>query len=266
MDVPRPPGRRTRVLLCGDRRLLVQLLGSSLGLHGFDVVAMSTVPDGIDGIDGAVVDRDPDVCLLDVTHPAGRGMDAVARISSGTRARVLVLSARSDPEIVEAAVRAGASGFVSMDQRFDDILRALDRLARGEIALPVVPGQVAAAMLPPRDRQAEIELLRFLTGREREALRRIAAGQSTKEIARSMHVAYSTARTHVQNVLTKLGVRSRLQAAALVARAGLLAELGDGPAPDDLATVTAPASANGSRSAAANGGGVDGPDRERCRS
>ena len=80
---------------------------------------------------------------------------------------------------------------------------------------------------PGRPRQPELVALRFLTGREREALRLIAEGESTKEIAQSMHVAYSTARTHVQNVLTKLGVRSRLQAAALVAGAGVTEQLDD---------------------------------------
>jgi DNA-binding CsgD family transcriptional regulator len=97
-------------------------------------------------------------------------------------------------------------------------------------------------------------VLRFLTSREREALRLIAEGESTKEIAQSMHVAYSTARTHVQNVLTKLGVRSRLQAAALVARVSGAEQLDDGT------VAGAPSSADGSdnyrsRPTATGGGG-----------
>jgi two-component system, NarL family, nitrate/nitrite response regulator NarL len=111
---------------------------------------------------------------------------------------------------------------VGKDQGMDEVVASLDQVCTGKLILSVgtVTGSGPAGPRPP-----ELVALRFLTGREREALRMIAEGQSTKEIAHSMHVAYSTARTHVQNVLTKLGVRSRLQAAALVARAGVADQL-----------------------------------------
>jgi two-component system nitrate/nitrite response regulator NarL len=162
--------------------------------------------------------------VLDVVFPEGSGLDAAARITSSTRCKVLMLSARSDPDLVNAALAAGASGFVLKDESVEGILHALDRLSMGEVA--VHRDLLRAAIRAPAGRdRAELLPLRFLTSREREALHRIAEGQSTKEIAQSMQVAHSTARTHVQNVLTKLGVRSRLQAAALVARAGLADEL-----------------------------------------
>ena len=141
-----------------------------------------------------------------------------------------MLSGRADPDAVTAALAAGAAGFVLKDQSIDGVLRALDRLAAGEGG-----GARGGGRARPRAR------LRFLTPREREALRRIAEGQSTREIAQSMQVAHSTARTHVQNVLTKLGVRSRLQAAALVARVGLP------EAPDVARFVPAPRAVDGDR-------------------
>jgi DNA-binding NarL/FixJ family response regulator len=122
--------------------------------------------------------------------------------------------------MVNAALRAGAAGFVLKEQSIDRILQALDRVVAGEAV--VDSGLLRAALDVPSPRHSpESQRLRSLTPREREALRRITAGDSTREIARAMHVSESTARTHVQNVLTKLGVRSRLQAAALVAREGL---------------------------------------------
>jgi two-component system, NarL family, nitrate/nitrite response regulator NarL len=210
-----------RILLCDHHRLLVEVLAAALRRIGHDVVAMTTLPE--EAVDAAV-EHDPDVCLLDVVFPGGRGIDTVARIRATTRAKVLVLSTQCDDDAVCAALAAGAGGFVGKSQGIDDVVRSLDQVCAGRVIVPV---ENAPARGPARPRPPEVMALRFLTGREREALRLIAEGESTKEIAQSMHVAYSTARTHVQNVLTKLGVRSRLQAAALVAGAGVTEQLDD---------------------------------------
>jgi two-component system nitrate/nitrite response regulator NarL len=215
-----------RIVLCDDHRLLVEAFATALRGHGHDVVAVATTPE--DGY-RAVLEYEPDVCVLDLFFPGGSGLDAAKKITSAQVAcKVLILSARSDPDLILAALTAGAAGFVLKEQSIDGVLRALERVAAGEAA--VDPQLLRAAIrLPAPRRHAESQRLRFLTPREREALRRIAEGESTKEIARAMQVSLSTARTHVQNVLTKLGVRSRLQAAALVAREGLTDELDSDP-------------------------------------
>ncbi|MFC5952181.1 LuxR C-terminal-related transcriptional regulator [Pseudonocardia lutea] len=206
-----------RVLLCDGHRLLLEALRAALCSAGHEVVGMTTEP-------AQVADTarrcEPDICLVDVAFADCDGFATVAEIRSTTGSRILVLSARADKETVDAAVAAGADGFLGKFQSLEDILRGLDRVAGGEA---FVPDDICIAREPAAlaKRVEESTVLRFLTEREREALRRIADGESTKEIARSMDVAYSTARTHVQNVLTKLGVRSRLQAAALAARIGL---------------------------------------------
>ena len=212
-----------RILLCDHHRLLVEALAAALRQIGHDVVAMTTLPE--EAFDAAV-EQDPDVCLLDVVFPGGHGIDTVARIRATTRSKVLVLSAQCDDDVVCSALAAGAQGFVGKNQGFDYLVRSLDEVCAGKTIVPVetAPSPVRRSGRP---RHPELVGLRFLTGREREALHLIAEGESTKEIAQSMHVAYSTARTHVQNVLTKLGVRSRLQAAALVARAGVAEQLDD---------------------------------------
>jgi two-component system nitrate/nitrite response regulator NarL len=207
-----------RIVLCDDHRLLIEALATALRARGHDVVALATTPE--DGY-RAVLEHKPDVCVLDIFFPAGSGLDAAAKIvSECPECKVLILSARSDPAVVHAALAAGAAGFVLKEESIDGIVLALDRVAGGAA---VVDRQLlrAAMRVRPEPARGGSERLRYLTGREREALRRIAEGQSTKEIARAMRVSQSTARTHVQNVLTKLGVRSRLQAAALVAREGL---------------------------------------------
>jgi two-component system nitrate/nitrite response regulator NarL len=219
-----------RIVLCDDHRLLVEAFATTLRGHGHDVVALATTPE--DGY-RAVLEHEPEVCILDLFFPGGSGLDAAKRITAASPAcKVLILSARSDPDLILAALTAGAAGFVLKEQSIEGILRALDRVAAGETA--VDPHLLRAAIrLPAPRRHAESQRLRFLTRREREALHRIAEGESTKEIARAMQVSLSTARTHVQNVLTKLGVRSRLQAAALVAPEGLAAEQ-DGESPEEL--------------------------------
>ena len=112
------------------------------------------------------------------------------------------------------------------DESIAGILRALDRVAAGDVAID--PALLRAAVRarpatggPPGQR------LSVLSSRERQVLRGIVAGRGTKEIARAMGVSTSTAGTHIQNVLSKLGVHSRLQAVALIAREGLADELRD---------------------------------------
>ena len=215
-----------RLVLCDDHRLLAEALATALQAHGHEVVAVATTPEA--GY-RAVVEHHPDVCLLDVGFPGASGLDVIARITSAYHGcKVLMLSGRSNPDMVNAALTAGAAGFVLKEQGIDQILQALDRVLEGQAV--VDSGLLRAALSVPMPlRSPEGQRLRSLTSREREALRRVASGESTKEVARAMHVSDSTARTHVQNVLTKLGVRSRLQAAALVAREGLPDEFGDDP-------------------------------------
>jgi two-component system nitrate/nitrite response regulator NarL len=212
-----------RILLCDNHRLLVEALAAALRRGGHDVVAMTTQPE--EALHAAA-EHDPDVCLLDVIFPGDAGINTIADIRATTRSKVLVLSARCDRDAVCAAIAAGAGGFVGKNQSIDQILCMLDQVCAGKVIMPVETLSTPARG-PGRPRPPEHAALRFLTTREREALRLIAEGESTKEIAQSMHVAYSTARTHVQNVLTKLGVRSRLQAAAFVARASGAEQLGD---------------------------------------
>lgn len=129
----------------------------------------------------------------------------------------MVLGPVPDPRGIAAAFAAGAAGYVRHDERIEGVERAMIKARAGEVA--VAP-----------------QLLRMLTPREVEVLVRVAEGEDTRLIAAGMGIAPSTARTHVQRVLMKLGVGSRLEAAALAARTGLLDRAAGTPrGPDGLA-------------------------------
>ena len=170
--------------------------------------------------------------MLDVGFPEGDGIEVLSHAAElSPTTKVLMLSAARDPELVRTAIDLGACGYICKDVGVVEVIRAVERVQEGEIILD--PLVVRALTQRSRAKPDDIEwLIGFLTRREREVLRRIVIGQSTREMAQDMHVSKSTARTHVQNVLQKLGVHSRLQAVAAVSRRHSA----------DLAWLTAPGS------------------------
>jgi DNA-binding NarL/FixJ family response regulator len=138
---------------------------------------------------------------------------------------VLVLGPVPNPRGIAAAFAAGASGYVRHDERIEGVERAMTRARAGEVVVApqLLQGAFAELLNPAVEPDDEgSRLLRILTPREVEVLVRVAEGDDTRVIAARMGIAPSTARTHVQRVLMKLGVASRLEAAALAARTGLL--------------------------------------------
>jgi DNA-binding NarL/FixJ family response regulator len=206
-----------RYVLCDDHRLFVEPFAAALGMRGHDVVVV-TRPDALLE---AVERHRPDMCVVDLVFPHGSGLDLVARLrESDLDCRVVVLSGVTSFRAAAAAAAAGAAGFLSKDQPMSVIFAALDRISTG--------ATVAHPMPRPREdgeRARVRRLMGHLTRREREVLQRLIGAEDTLDIARSMGVAPSTARTHLQNVLFKLGVHNRLQAVALVVGAGVADEV-----------------------------------------
>ena len=243
----------TRIVLCDDHTLLTESLAASLAAKGYQVEAVTSTP--AQGL-AAVSSLDPDILMLDVHFPmtvsartaasplatAGEQAFPVSRpnsrmVTAGLelaravlerhpRTKVLMVSATDDPAIVSAALDLGVSGFTRKDQRIDGIVQILERVAGGEVAVDPELLRAAVRHLKAPDVDQAERTLRYLTPREREVLRRIVEGESTKQIARAMDIAQSTARTHVQNVLVKLGAHSRVEASAIVARVGAVDRLG----------------------------------------
>lgn len=207
-----------RLLLCDDHRLFIQALSGALAAHGHEVVgACTTAAEAV----RLAEELHPDICLLDLSFPAGSAIAAVREISEqpgGTK--VLVLSGSAEPRVTAMVLEAGAFGYVGKDQPVEMILRALVRIGDGELAFD--PAQLRAGVRRgPRVEDGVRRLVQQLTPRERQVLGRLVRGETTDEIAANLGITRTTARAYVQGILTKLGVHTRLQAVALVAQAGI---------------------------------------------
>ncbi|KJS53850.1 LuxR C-terminal-related transcriptional regulator [Streptomyces rubellomurinus] len=219
-----------RLVVVDDHRLLAEALATALQLRGHRVLAVGT-PAAVAA--DLVVGRRPEVCLLGVAAPGGPGaFDGLRRIRRECPGvAVIVLGPVGELRGVAGAFAAGAAGYVPSDERIEVVERAIGRARAGEaaVAVDVLRGafdQLLRPAVEPDDEAAR--LLRLLTRREVQVLARIADGEDTAAIAAGMRIAASTARTHVQRVLMKLGARTRLEAAAVAARTGLLERMADG--------------------------------------
>jgi DNA-binding NarL/FixJ family response regulator len=190
-------------------RLHAEALGLVLTGRGYLVQATATTRRALLR---AVATCRPEVCLLDLQLLDGQAVDAIGQLRrSDPGVRIVVLSRRLDPDSVASAAAAGVAGYLGKDKGLELLDRALRRVVAGERFI-----EPTMAQLPRRARTPDhAEPLRRLTQREREVLARLAEGDDTTQIARALRMTTSTARTHVQNVLDKLGVHSRLEAVAL---------------------------------------------------
>lgn len=201
-----------RLLICDDHRLLVEGLSIALRDYGHTVVVTAVDPD--EAVEAARHHR-PDACLLDLNFPTGNGISAIGRIHAvSPKTKVVILSGSLSPGLVAEAIAQGAAGYVGKEKSVQVIIETLKMAQEGYLAVDPLVLQEA---LRPRDQSADpLWVLKFLTEREWEVLRCIVDGLSTDGMADKFGVQRSTARTHVQNLLSKLGVHSRLQAAALM--------------------------------------------------
>lgn len=201
-----------KIVICDQQLMLAEALAAALDARGYDVLAVTTTVSSSGNVAGDCV---PDVCLLGL-H-AGRelnGLDtvrAIMRRYPGTK--VLVLSEVTTPELLTELIKSGVAGVTHLGQSVAQIAETLDATEAGQDVLN--PGPLRA---PARD----TDRLADLSPREKEILARIASGQGTRQMSFAMSITVDTVRTYVKNVLTKLGVHSRLELAALASREGLL--------------------------------------------
>ncbi|WP_255950261.1 response regulator transcription factor [Streptomyces odontomachi] len=220
-----------RLVVVDDHRLHAEALASALKLRGHRVLAAAAPAAGAAEL---VINRAPEVCLLGTAAPDRPGIfDPVVKIKQDrSTVAVVVLGPVPSPRGIAAAFAAGASGYVRHDERIEGVERAIMKARAGEAAIAptLLQGAFAELLNPVAQPDDEGQrLLGMLTPREVEVLVRVADGEGTRLIAAGMGIAPSTARTHVQRVLMKLGVGSRLEAAALAARTGLLDRAGSRP-------------------------------------
>ncbi|CAM3156334.1 response regulator [Stackebrandtia soli] len=219
-DTPRP----IRVLLVDDQPLLRTGFRMVLGSEE-DIDIVAEAGDGKEAIELARKLL-PDVVLMDIRMPRMDGVAATKEIvAAKLPVRVLILTTFDLDEYVVGALRAGAAGFLAKDVPADDLVAAIRSVAGGEaIVAPRILRRLLEKFvdrLPDPD-GAVPPSLDVLTERERQVLVLVAAGMSNAEIARELTVSETTVKTHVGHVLTKLGLRDRVQAVVLAYETGLV--------------------------------------------
>ena len=210
-----------RVLVADDQSMVRagfrMLLG---GEEGIEVVAEAS--NGLEAVDKAAR-FEPEVVLMDIRMPELDGLEATRRIlSADSSARVLILTTFDLDEYVYEALRAGASGFVLKDDPPEQLIAAIRTIAAGDALLsPSVTKRVVERfsriphLAPPKE-------LDELSEREREVFRLVAHGLSNAEIGEELYISETTVKTHVTHILSKLGLRDRVQAVVLAYRSGLV--------------------------------------------
>jgi two-component system, NarL family, response regulator LiaR len=204
-----------RILIADDHSVVRQGLRMFLGLDP-ELEVIGEARDGAEALQRAH-ELHPDVVLIDLLMPV---MDGIAAIGAIRRelpdVEVIALTSVLDDSSVVGAVRAGAIGYLLKDTEADDLCRAIKAAAAGQVQLsPKAAARLMREVRAPDSPEA-------LTEREVDVLRLLAQGQANKQIARNLGIGEKTVKTHVSNILAKLGVPSRTQAALYAVRIGLV--------------------------------------------
>ncbi len=210
---------RISVMLVDDHRVVRQGLRDFLELQD-DIEVIGEAQSGEEGVKLA---RDllPDVVLMDMVLPGIDGVEATRQIkASSPSSRVIVLTSFADDDKVFPAIKAGAISYLLKDVQPEDLARAIRAAQRNEAGLhPEVAAKLMQEFSTPRTADDTVEQL---TEREMDVLRLIARGKSNKEIADALVISEKTVKTHVSNILSKLHLADRTQAAIYALRQRLV--------------------------------------------
>jgi DNA-binding NarL/FixJ family response regulator len=212
-----------RVLIADDQVLVRTGLRTILdNAGGFDIVGEAA--DGAEAVGQARALR-PDIVLMDVRMPHMDGIAATREIRAGAGApRVLVLTTFDLDEYVYAGLRAGASGFLLKDARAADLVSAIHAVLAGDaVVAPSATRRLIERYLrhTPEPDRARAQSLNALTERERDVLTKLARGLTNAEIAANLYLSEGTVKTYISRILTKLGLRDRVQAVIFAYDTGL---------------------------------------------
>jgi DNA-binding NarL/FixJ family response regulator len=213
----------TRIVLVDDHVLVRSGMKALLDAQP-DLEVTGEAGDGAEGVE-LTLERRPDVVLMDVRMPGIDGIEATRRIvAAGSRARILVVTSHDEDALVLNALRAGASGFFLKDAGADRLCVAVRAVAAGDtlLAPPIARRLVESQLGGAGVRTALKARFDTLTQRERDIVRRLARGLSNAALAEEVALSEATVKTHVTRLLSKLGVRSRVQAVVLAYESGFV--------------------------------------------
>ena len=209
----------TDLVLADDHTVFVDALSTVLTRAGYTV---SAIANSLAQAMTEVGRRQPQVCVIDRHFGDGDSIEMLGRLLSVSPAtKILMLSADRDPDSMLGALDAGASGYLHKTRSLASLTAAINDVLRDKVVVDV-PGPTPARRASPHT--AAHQLAAHLTARERECLELLVDGLDTTSMARKLGVSRTTIRTHVQALLTKLGVHSRLEAASFAVRHRLLAD------------------------------------------
>lgn len=208
-----------RILIADDHAIVRKGLRALFSKEP-DIEVVGEASDGVEAVAQAAT-QFPDVILMDLVMPKLDGIEATRQITAQQPGiRILVLTSFAADDKVFPAIKAGALGYLLKDSGPDELLQAIHRVSRGEPSLdPTIARKLLAELSHPSKSPPTSDPL---TERELDVLRLIAQGQSNKAIAERLHIAEMTVRTHVSNILGKLHLASRTQAALYALKEGIV--------------------------------------------
>lgn len=215
-----------RILLVDDHVLFRKGMASLLaGRHNLTVIGEAG--DGIEAIDKARL-LIPDVILMDIAMPRCSGLDATRQIKQEMpHVKILMLTVADDDQNLFSAIKGGADGYLLKNLEPNQLYAMLDKARQGEIA---ISGSMAVKILqefrhPHIEMPGVSAIADELTGRELDVLECVVAGATNKEIADGLHITENTVKIHLRNILEKLHMQNRVQAAVYAVRQGLVQDL-----------------------------------------
>ncbi len=211
-----------RVLIVDDAELFREALKAAFSQEGFDVVGVAA--DAMSGID-MTREHEPDLVMLDLLMPGMSGLEVVGTmVKASPKTRVVLLTASESAEDLLAAVKAGASGYLTKDTPLPRLVSAMNDVLEGGAAVsPAMGGKLFSSLREMlRHHGAASARQPELTGRELEILTHVGEGKTSREIADDLFISENTVRNHVRNILDKLGLKSRFEAVNWAHREGLI--------------------------------------------
>ena len=215
LEAPEPAENTVRVMIVADKGMMAEALRAGLE-RDRDIEVVSLVASVAAAVTAARIIR-PDLVLMDFRLPDGEAPSAIPALTRRpSSAQVIVLSASGDYRSLTRALDAGASGYLSKDQRLDELIAAIHAVMAGQMV-------VAPTLLPVLLRSgAPGSPGRRLSRREADVLQLMAGGASNEDIATRLDLSEHTVRNHVQHIFARLGAHSKLEAVAIGLRRGLI--------------------------------------------